>query len=68
MSAATGGIPFVKMHGAGNDFVVVDRRALDLGPDVAGFVRAACDRRQGIGADGVLFLDPGADGLDFRMR
>lgn len=62
------GVPFVKMHGAGNDFVVVDRRALDLGPDVAGFVRAACDRRTGVGADGVLFLDRAEAGLDFRMR
>jgi diaminopimelate epimerase len=67
VSGATG-IPFVKMHGAGNDFVVIDRRGIDVGPDVAGFVRAACDRRLGIGADGVLFLDPGEAGLDFRMR
>ncbi len=68
MSGRAGGIPFVKMHGAGNDFVVIDRRGLDLGPDVAGFVRAACDRRLGIGADGVLFLDAGGAGLDFAMR
>lgn len=66
-------VPFVKMHGAGNDFVVVDRRALAALPTdpagVAAFVRAVCDRRQGVGADGVLFLDgPGESGLDFRMR
>jgi diaminopimelate epimerase len=62
------GIAFVKMHGAGNDFVVIDRRSADIGLAVGDFVRAACDRRRGIGADGVLFLDAGGDGLDFRMR
>jgi diaminopimelate epimerase len=64
------------MHGAGNDFVVVDRRdvaALAGASDeeVAAFVRAVCDRRRGVGGDGVLFLDaaPAAEaGLDFRMR
>ncbi len=66
-------VPFVKMHGAGNDFVVVDRRALPALADAAGrveeFVRAVCDRRRGVGADGVLFLDAaGEEGLDFRMR
>jgi len=67
-------VRFVKMHGAGNDFVVVDRRATpalaDDRGDVEAFVRAACDRRRGIGADGVLFLDAAGEaaGLDFRMR
>jgi diaminopimelate epimerase len=67
-------VPFVKMHGAGNDFVVVDRREIPAlaedRADVAGFVREVCDRRRGIGADGVLFLDAPGDGagLDFRMR
>jgi len=69
-------VPFVKMHGAGNDFVVVDRRGVPAlaaadAEETAAFVRAACDRRRGVGADGVLFLDAAgaADGgLDFRMR
>jgi diaminopimelate epimerase len=75
-------VPFVKMHGAGNDFVVVDRRAVPAlaradAEATAAFVRAACDRRHGVGADGVLFLDAGdaggdggrgGGGLDFRMR
>jgi len=64
-------VPFAKMHGAGNDFVVVDRRALPALADetaVAGFVRAVCDRRRGVGADGVLFLDGGGPDLDFAMR
>jgi diaminopimelate epimerase len=61
-------VPFVKMHGAGNDFVVIDRRAGGPAGDLARFVTAVCDRRRGIGADGVLFLDPGEGNLDFRMR
>jgi diaminopimelate epimerase len=62
-------VAFVKMHGAGNDFVVVDRRPLTLDDsDVAAFVQAVCDRRRGVGADGVLFLEAGPDGFDFAMR
>jgi len=63
-------IAFTKMHGAGNDFVVIDHRTRSL-PDSAAarttlFTRL-CDRRRGIGADGVLLLerDPSAD---FAMR
>lgn len=59
-----GGIEFVKGHGTRNDFVVLPdiERALDLTPDL---VIAMCDRRSGIGADGVLRvvrseLDPDA--------
>ena len=43
---------FTKMEGLGNDFVVVE--AEDVSPDA---VRAWCDRRRGIGADGVLAID-----------
>ncbi|MEO6462352.1 MAG: diaminopimelate epimerase [Candidatus Eisenbacteria bacterium] len=62
------------MHGAGNDFVVVDRRDLPrlaaaVEDEISAFVRAVCDRRHGVGGDGVLFLDAAdAAGLDFRMR
>ncbi len=50
-------IPFTKMHGAGNDFVVVDERtrALDLSPDQ---VRRLADRRTGIGCDQFITLHP----------
>lgn len=46
-------LPFLKGHGTLNDFVILpdDRADLDL-DDV--LVRALCDRRAGIGADGVL--------------
>jgi diaminopimelate epimerase len=61
-------IPFVKMHGAGNDFVVLDAREkrLPLPPHV---VRRIADRRIGVGCDQliVLELDPEAE-ADVFMR
>jgi len=59
-------IPFVKMHGAGNDFVVLDRRHAFPNEGLESLVARMCDRRRGIGADGVLFLDPDRE-LDFAM-
>lgn len=60
-------VPFVKMHGAGNDFVVVDHRAPFL-PEAPGpLVARLCDRRRGIGADGVLLLEKDPE-HDFAMR
>jgi diaminopimelate epimerase len=61
-------LPFVKMSGAGNDFVVIDNRALGHAltrEQIAGL----CDRHFGIGADGLLAVEPAdqAD-ADFRMR
>jgi diaminopimelate epimerase len=46
-----------KYEGLGNDFVLLDRRAtgVDLSPSAS---RALCDRRRGVGADGVLVLLP----------
>lgn len=63
-------LPFVKMHGAANDFVVVDQRRPVLPTDPGALqtlVARLCDRRRGIGADGVLLLEPDGE-LDFRMR
>jgi diaminopimelate epimerase len=58
---------FVKMSGAGNDLVVVDHRAGFLRGREEAFARAACDRRRGVGADGVILLEPD-DELDFAVR
>ena len=63
-------IPFAKMVGTGNDFVVVDarRRALArLANAWPAISRAACDRRTGIGADGLLVLEPSRV-AQIRMR
>ena len=49
-----GNVRYEKYHGTGNDFVVVD--AGDYVPDRAAFAERHCDRADGIGADGVLFL------------
>jgi diaminopimelate epimerase len=55
-----GKIPFLKMHGLGNDFVVLDGRRAALGLDAAG-ARALADRRTGIGCDQVILLEPARD-------
>jgi diaminopimelate epimerase len=53
-------IPFRKMHGLGNDFVVLDRRRHSIAVDAAA-ARALADRRAGIGCDQVILLDPPHD-------
>ena len=61
-------IEFTKMHGAGNDFVVLDATRQSL-PPLEEFARRIADRHFGIGADQVLVVErpsPGAD-ADFRM-
>ncbi len=60
-------IPFLKMSGAGNDFVVVDRLEGTPGPAWGSVVPAMCDRRRGIGADGVIIVTP-ATTADFTME
>src|SRR5947208_10951981 len=55
-----GKVPFFKMHGLGNDFVVLDfrRGAIPLGAAAA---RILADRRTGIGCDQVILLEPPRD-------
>ena len=60
-------LPFTKMNGAGNDFVLLDNRAGDLALTRDQIARL-CDRHRGVGADGVLLLEPASNGADFRMR
>jgi diaminopimelate epimerase len=57
---------FDKMHGLGNDFVIVDARAepFDLTPEVA---RAIADRRTGVGCDQLIVLEP-SESADLKMR
>jgi diaminopimelate epimerase len=59
-------IPFVKMHGAANDFVVIDDRRGRV-PRAPEWIARLCDRRRGVGADGVLMLETDPE-LDFAMR
>lgn len=58
---------FRKMHGLGNDFVVLDGRAAPLGLTRAQIV-ALADRRRGIGCDQLIILEPPAPGADVFMR
>src|SRR3989338_5118387 len=60
-------VPFIKMHGLGNDFGVLDGRSERLPPVNANFARAVADRRTGIGCDQLIVLEP-SDAADFRMR
>jgi len=60
-------VPFLKMHGAGNDFVVFDHRAPFLPEPLEPLVARMCDRRRGVGADGVLLLERDPE-FDFAMR
>jgi len=52
-------LAFTKMHGLGNDFIVLDARdgEIDLGDEGA---RALSDRRRGIGCDQILIMEPAA--------
>ncbi|MGR3433922.1 MAG: diaminopimelate epimerase [Shimia sp.] len=51
-------IPFMKMHGLGNDFVVIDRRAHGVTVDAA-LARAMGDRHRGVGFDQLATIDEG---------
>ncbi|MDH3217459.1 MAG: diaminopimelate epimerase, partial [Candidatus Krumholzibacteria bacterium] len=59
-------IQFEKMNGAGNDFIMIDNQqgTIRLVPE---WIRKLCDRRRGIGADGLILIEP-ENGADFRMR
>lgn len=54
------GVPFLKGHGAGNDFVVIDATSGGLNPSEKA-VEVLCDRRKGIGGDGVLRIAPASE-------
>lgn len=58
---------FTKMNGAGNDFVMLDNRDLALSLSKAQ-IEQLCDRHRGIGADGLLCVEPATEGGDFKMR
>ena len=60
-------IHFWKMNGAGNDFVMLDNRDLRQALSTAQ-IAALCDRHRGVGADGLLAVEPAQNGADFRMR
>jgi diaminopimelate epimerase len=61
-------IPFTKMSGSGNDFIVIDNRSGRYTRAAAPeFVRAVCRRRHSIGADGVIIIVPSSS-CDFAWK
>ncbi|MEO6040287.1 MAG: diaminopimelate epimerase [Croceibacterium sp.] len=58
---------FIKMHGLGNDFVVLDSRVQALPPLTPATARALADRRTGIGCDQVVLIEPSTT-ADLKMR
>jgi diaminopimelate epimerase len=59
-------IPFCKMHGLGNDFIVIDARTAPVAVSAAR-AAALADRRTGIGCDQLIVLEPSSE-ADVRMR
>jgi len=60
-------LTFTKMNGAGNDFVMLDNRDGKLALEKSQIAQL-CDRHRGVGADGLLLVEPAQNGADFRMR
>jgi len=60
-------VPFVKMHGLGNDFVVLDGREAALPAMTGNAARRIADRREGIGCDQLIILES-TPAADARMR
>ncbi|CAN5641559.1 diaminopimelate epimerase [soil metagenome] len=68
-----GDVPFWKMNGSGNDFIVVDNRTVQIPEDyIATWAKRVCRRRESIGADGVVMIDgleaDSPSGVAFRWR
>ena len=60
------GLPFMKMHGLGNDFVIVDARAQQV-PLTAALVTAIAHRQFGVGFDQLAVIEPGTGGADAHL-
>lgn len=59
-------LPFTKMSGTGNDFILIDHRQPRIAREVMPeFVRLACRRRFSVGADGLIFIED-SDKADFK--
>lgn len=59
-------ISFYKYQGTGNDFVMIDNRTKTFPKEKTDIISHLCDRKFGIGADGVILIEED-DSLDFKM-
>ncbi len=66
-SEANHRIPFTKMVAAGNDFIVIDNRSNVINEALGQLAVLSCDRRNGIGADGLILIESSPKS-DFKMR
>lgn len=67
-SALVNGVPFVKVHGLGNDFIAIDARKESFSLSEQA-IRHVCDRHIGIGGDQLLVIEPPVDQTaDIRLR
>ena len=66
-ATAFAGIPFHKMHGLGNDFLILDTRAGAPAKPSAEFVRALGDRRRGLGFDQLVVISEGEGQADASL-
>ena len=62
-----GKITFNKYQGAGNDFIIIDNRSSLVNPDDVKLINKLCDRRFGIGADGLILVSDNSR-ADFEMK
>ncbi len=60
-------IPFAKMNGSGNDFIVIDNRGGIAPADLPAFVRGVCRRKLSVGADGLILIEADAE-HDFKWQ
>ena len=62
-----GSLPFVKMQGCGNDFILVESSLIIMDEDLTELAKKLCNRNFGIGADGLIISHP-SEKSDFRMQ
>lgn len=60
-------ISFFKMQGTGNDFIVINTLTESFRYNYWDFAKFLCNRKFGVGADGVIFLEKG-ETADYKMR
>jgi len=60
-------VHFSKYHGTGNDFIMIDGRSQQSSLFSSGIIKHICDRRFGVGGDGLILLEE-SPGYDFTMR